>query len=101
MAERRIVDGPPGRGVVSFISNYSWLDGLSHPLMRARFAAAFDAVWVDCLNGDKYKTGKLTPDGRPDPWMRDGCGDPVIARVLLEASEEGSPRRVMPRCGHP
>ena len=67
MAERRIVNGPPGRGVVSFISNYSWLDGLSHPLMRARFAAAFDAVWVDCLNGDKYKTGKLTPDGRPDP----------------------------------
>ncbi len=27
----------------------------------------FDRVWIDCLNGDKYKTGKLTPDGKPDP----------------------------------
>ena len=24
-------------------------------------------IWIDCLNGDKYKTGKLTPDGKPDP----------------------------------
>ena len=27
----------------------------------------FDAIWIDCLNGDKYKTGKVTPDGKPDP----------------------------------
>lgn len=27
----------------------------------------FDHIWVDCLNGDKYKTGKVTPDGKPDP----------------------------------
>ena len=24
-------------------------------------------MWIDCLNGDKYKTGKLTPEGEPDP----------------------------------
>ena len=30
MAERRIVE-KTGRGVVCFISNYSWLDGLSFP----------------------------------------------------------------------
>ena len=67
MAERRIAQGPPGRGIVSFISNYSWLDGLSHTVMRARYLEAFDAVWIDNLNGDKYKTGKLTPEGKPDP----------------------------------
>ena len=67
MAERRIAEGQPGRGVISFISNYSWLDGLSHPTMRAKFLGSFDQVWIDCLNGDKYKTGKLTPDGKPDP----------------------------------
>jgi hypothetical protein len=22
---------------------------------------------IDCLNGDQYKTGKQTPDGKPDP----------------------------------
>jgi hypothetical protein len=66
MAERRIVE-MSGRGVVCFISNYSWLDGLSFTGMRERYLAAFDHVWIDCLNGDKYKTGKLTPEGKPDP----------------------------------
>ncbi|MCH7888315.1 MAG: DNA methyltransferase, partial [Proteobacteria bacterium] len=66
MAERRIVERT-GRGVVCLISNYSWLDGLSFTGMRERYLDAFDGVWIDCLNGDKYKTGKLTPQGEPDP----------------------------------
>jgi len=77
MAERRITEDT-GRGVVCFISNYSWLDGLSFTGMRERYLQVFDKVWVDCLNGDKYKTGKLTPGGDPDPsvfsteWNREG-----------------------------
>jgi hypothetical protein len=67
MAERCIVEREPRHGVVCFISNYSWLDGRSFPLMRQRYLNEFDSVWIDCLNGDKYRTGKLTPDGRPDP----------------------------------
>jgi hypothetical protein len=66
MAERRIVDAT-GKGVVCFISNYSWLDGLSFTGMRERYLEVFDHIWIDCLNGDKYKTGKLTPEGDPDP----------------------------------
>jgi hypothetical protein len=66
MAERRIVE-KTGQGIVCFISNYSWLDGLSYTGMRERYLEAFDHVWIDCLNGDKYKTGKVTPDGQPDP----------------------------------
>jgi REP element-mobilizing transposase RayT len=66
MAERRIVERT-GRGVVCLISNYSWLDGLSFTGMRERYLEAFDRIWIDCLNGDKYKTGKLTPEGLPDP----------------------------------
>ena len=66
MAERRIVE-KTGQGIVCFISNYSWLDGLSYTGMRERYLEAFDRVWIDCLNGDKYKTGKVTPDGQPDP----------------------------------
>ena len=66
MAERRIVQ-KTGRGVVCLISNYSWLDGLSFTGMRERYLEAFDRIWIDCLNGDKYKTGKLTPEGNPDP----------------------------------
>ncbi|ALA59440.1 type ISP restriction/modification enzyme [Nitrospira moscoviensis] len=66
MAERRIVERT-AKGIVCFISNYSWLDGLSFTGMRERYLEAFDHIWIDCLNGDKYKTGKLTPDGKPDP----------------------------------
>jgi hypothetical protein len=66
MAERRIVE-KNGQGVVCFISNYSWLDGLSFTGMRERYLEVFDKVSIDCLNGDKYKTGKLTPEGAPDP----------------------------------
>ena len=66
MAERRIVD-KTHQGIVCYISNYSWLDGLSYTGMRERYIEAFDKIWIDCLNGDKYKTAKLTPDGKPDP----------------------------------
>ena len=80
MAERRIAE-KTGRGVVCFISNYSWLDGLSFTGMRERFLEAFDAVSIDCLNGDKYKTGKVAPDGSPDPSIFSTEGDPVGIQV--------------------
>lgn len=66
MAERKIAEWSP-EGLVCFISNYSWLDGLSHPLMRQAYLQQFDRIWIDSLNGDKYRTGKLTPEGEPDP----------------------------------
>ena len=80
MAERRIAE-MTGRGVVCFISNYSWLDGLSFTGMRERYLEAFDAVRIDNLNGDKYKTGKTTPEGTPDPSIFSTPGDPVGIQV--------------------
>ena len=80
MAERRIAE-KTGRGVVCFISNYSWLDGLSFTGMRERYLDAFDAVRIDCLNGDKFKTGKVAPDGSPDPSIFSTEGDPVGIQV--------------------
>ena len=80
MAERRIAE-KTGRGVVCFISNYSWLDGLSFTGMRERYLEAFDAIRIDCLNGDKYKTGKVAPDGSPDPSIFSTEGNPVGIQV--------------------
>ena len=80
MAERRIAE-KTGQGVVCFISNYSWLDGLSFPGMRERYLEAFDAIRIDNLNGDKYKTGKTTPDGMPDPSIFSSPDDPVGIQV--------------------
>lgn len=62
MAERRIVE-QTGRGVVSLISNYSWLDNLSCTGMRERYLEVFNAIWIDNLHGDR-KISEYAPDGR-------------------------------------
>ncbi len=80
MSERRIAE-KTGQGLICFISNYSWLDGLSFTGMRERYLEAFDAIRIDCLNGDKYKTGKVAPDGSPDPSIFSTDGDPVGIQV--------------------
>ena len=73
IAERRIVGNANvrgnvlGRGLICFISNNAWLDGLSHVSMRARYLSEFESIYIDNLNGDKYRTGKTTPEGKPDP----------------------------------
>ena len=62
MAERRIAE-KTGQGVVCFISNYSWLDGLSFTGMRERYLEAFDTVRIDNLHGDRI-ISEYTPTGR-------------------------------------
>lgn len=112
MAERRIAEGVPqtddakpgppradAKGIVCYISNYSWLDGLSHTGMRERFMEVFDSIKIDCLNGDKYKTGKKTPDGKPDPSVfsteknREGIqvGTAIALMERHPLGERGSP----------
>ncbi|MDT7541965.1 MAG: hypothetical protein QOE33_1869 [Acidobacteriota bacterium] len=66
LAERRITE-QTGRGVVCYVSNYSYLSDPSFVVMRERFLKEFDAMWFDSLNGDSRETGKLTPEGFPDP----------------------------------
>ena len=61
MAERRIAE-KTGQGVVCFISNYSWLDGLSFTGMRERYLEAFDAIRIDNLHGDRI-ISEYAPDG--------------------------------------
>ena len=80
MAERRIAE-KTGRGVICFISNYSWLDRPSFPGMRERYLDVFDRVRIDCLNGDSRETGKVAPDGSPDPSIFSTEGDPVGIQV--------------------
>jgi hypothetical protein len=66
LAERRIAE-KTGKGIVCFISNYSYLGDPSFVVMRQRFLQEFDSLWFDCLNGDSRETGKLTPEGKSDP----------------------------------
>jgi hypothetical protein len=70
LAEERIGEAAD-YGVVSFISNASYLTGRSHPLMRRSLLSNFHKVWIDNLNGDKYRTGKLIPAGLPGAGSAD------------------------------
>lgn len=99
MAERRIVE-MTGQGVVCFIANYSWLDGLSHTGMRERYLAAFASVTIDSLNGDKYRTGKTTPEGKPDPsifstpFNREGIQVGTAIATLVRSRDRTDVNRV-------
>lgn len=62
MAERRIVE-KSARGIICYISNYSWLEGLSHTGMREHYLEVFDHVWIDNLHGDRI-ISEYAPDGR-------------------------------------
>ncbi len=83
MAERAIVDRGLGYGVVCYVSNSSWLDGLSHPGMRERYLETFTDVWIDDLHGDKYRTGKRIPKGERD------AGQPDPSVFSLGGNQEG------------
>jgi predicted helicase len=99
IAEHRIVD-QTNEGLVCFVSNYSWLDGLSHTVMRERFLREFDEITIDCLNGDKYRTGKLTPEGKPDPSVfstetnKEGIQVGTAIALLLRTASHSGPAEV-------
>ena len=100
MAERRIAE-KTGRGVVCFISNYSWLDGLSFTGMRERYLDAFDAVRIDNLHGDRI-ISEYAPDGRTSETVfalrgqssgiKVGTSIVLLSRSGIDADTSGSGR---------
>ena len=100
IAERRIAEAT-GRGVVCFISNHSWLTYPSFVVMRQRLLTEFNRIWVDNLNGSKFETGKVAPDGTPDPSVfsteanREGIQ--VGTAVTLLVKHDGAGHHVLHR----
>jgi predicted helicase len=66
LAERRIAERT-GRGIICYISSYSYLSDPSFVVVRKHLLEGFDRISIDSLNGDSRETGKRTPDGEPDP----------------------------------
>jgi hypothetical protein len=62
LAERRIAE-MTGRGVVSFISNHSWVSDPSFVVMREHLLASFDRFWIENMHGNR-KISEYAPDGR-------------------------------------
>jgi len=62
LAERRIAE-MTGRGVVSFISNHSWLSEPSFVVLRQHLLESFDRFWIENLHGNR-KISEYAPDGQ-------------------------------------
>ena len=62
LAERRIAE-MTGKGVVSFISNQSWVAEPSFVVLRKHLLESFDRLWIENLHGNR-KISEYAPDGR-------------------------------------
>lgn len=54
-----------GEGVLAYISNNSFIDGITHRQMRKSLLESFDKIYILDLHGNSKKR-EVTPDGRPD-----------------------------------
>jgi hypothetical protein len=63
LAERRIAEGAESRGVVAFISNYSWLGEPTSVVVRQHLLKSFDRFWVENMHGDR-RISEYAPDGK-------------------------------------
>ncbi|GHO94787.1 DNA methyltransferase [Reticulibacter mediterranei] len=62
LAERRIAN-MTRKGIVCFISNYSWLADPSYVVLRQHLLSSFDKIWIENLHGDRA-ISEYAPDGK-------------------------------------
>jgi len=97
IAERRI--GATGRGVVSYISNYSWTREPSYVVMREHLLQSFDKFWVENMHGDRNKT-EYSPDGTTSetifamPGFSPGIRQGVVVSLAIKTGKTDEPKLV-------
>ena len=92
MAERRIAE-KTGRGVVCFISNYSWLDGLSFTGMRERYLEAFVSPIIARSSRPATRAGASRTAPEPPPAV-------PAARLPLRGVNFGDLYRIVTWAGY-
>jgi hypothetical protein len=91
IAERRIVK--TGRGVVSYISNYSWTSEPSFVVLRKRLLESFDKFWIENMHGNR-KISEYAPDGRTSetifaiPGFSPGIQQGIVVSVWVKRGEK-------------
>jgi hypothetical protein len=61
LAEGRVAE-KTGKGVVSFISNHSWISDPSFVVLRQHLLHSFDSFWIENMHGNR-KISEYAPDG--------------------------------------
>ncbi|MBX3266584.1 MAG: N-6 DNA methylase [Acidobacteria bacterium] len=62
LAERKIAEFT-GKGIVCFVSNYSWTSEPSYVVMREKMLLEFDKIWIENMHGNR-KITEYAPDGK-------------------------------------
>lgn len=84
-----------GRGVVSFISNDSWIVGPSYVTVREALLQAFDSFWIEGMHGDRSMS-EYGPDGRTSqtvfatPGFSPGIRQGVAVSLWVRASQSST-----------
>lgn len=94
LAERRIAE-MSGKGVVSFISNHSWVSEPSFVVLRQHLLESFDKFWIENLHGNR-KISEYAPDGRTSQTIFAISGFSVGIRQGVATSlwvKSGEPRK--------
>ena len=102
LAEKRIAEKSQSRGVVCFITNFSYVREPSFVVMRQHLSQHFDRIWIDNLNGDSRETGKTTPQGLPDPsvfstaYNREGIRKGTAVALMVKKLAPAAPAQPAP-----
>ena len=104
IAERRIAKS--GKGVVCYISNYSWTSEPSFVVLRKRLLQSFDKFWIENMHGNR-KISEYAPDGRTSetifaiPGFSAGIQQGVVVSLMVRRDdhkdEGGKPAKVLYR----
>lgn len=100
IAERQI--GEEARhGIISYISNNSYLDGRSHPLMRESLLDTFHEIWVDNLHGNRLASERTPWGDACQTVFQTQTGSPGIRvgtsiSTFVKHDEDGTSPEVTP-----
>jgi hypothetical protein len=99
LAERRIAEMSK-RGIVCYISNYSWTSERSFVVLRQHLLQSFDKFWIDNMHGNR-KISEYAPDGRTSqtifaiPGFSPGIQQGIVISLWLKTGETNNkPARV-------
>jgi hypothetical protein len=100
LAERRIAEKGTGRGVVSFISNYSWTTEPSFVVMREKLLMHFNKLWIENMHGNR-NVSEYAPDGRTSetvfsqPGFSAGIKQGVVVSTWVRSASVTQPAEIL------
>ncbi len=99
LAERRIGERS-SRGIVSFISNHSWVSEPSFVVLRKNLLDSFDKFWIENMHGNR-KISEYAPDGRTSetifavPGASVGIQQGVVISLWVKTGKSGEKKSVL------